>query len=325
LVILLPIWKSVWRKSMAEQLSPEVAMRMLTRRYKAAPEALIAVLCPLLIPIQTLDKTIFVARKQTHARASFTVKLTDENRGILVRGRTGKFVPAAYGGGEPGWREIAKGRIIEVDSAKGIAAGEIDLGFGGGEDDLGVAVDQLTDKDFLEIDQYGVAAKALSGLSEYYLVEHLKSRGFTVLRMPEDMAAHLGSYMNFDFMIERGGVRKRLEVKSLWGTNTKFARLIHSTTTKPKGDPAKWTEQQKANYYPTSSCKFATQDFFAVGMFLRTGNIQEFAFARSVPRDKKRYGLPRSRSYPNHVSQNPSCNIGDGTWFGSIDEVWKLP
>ena len=82
--------------------------------------------------------------------------------------------------------------------------------------------------------------------------------------------------------------------------------------------------QQKANYYPTSSCKFATQDLFAVSTFLRSGNIEEFAFARSVPKDKKPYGLPRSRKFPEHVSQNPSCSIGDGTWFGTIDEVWKL-
>ncbi|MCL4710087.1 MAG: hypothetical protein KJZ73_02485 [Pseudorhodoplanes sp.] len=310
---------------MLENLSPEAAMRMLTRRYKAAPEALISVLCPLLVPIHTLDKKIIIVPGQGHARASFTVKLNDESRGVLVRGRTGKFVPASYGSGEPGWREIAKGRIIDVDQKAAIASGEIYLGFGGKDEDLlQAAVDQLTDKDYLEIDQYGVAAKALSGLTEYYLVEHLKSRGYEVVRMPEDMAAHLGSYMNFDFLVRRDGIEKRLEVKSLWGTNTKFARLIHSTTTRPKGEPATWTPQQKANYYPTSSCKFATQDFFAVSMFLRTGNIEEFAFARSVPKDKKPYGLPRSRNYEEHVSQNPLCNIGDGSWFSSIDDVWKL-
>lgn len=309
---------------MARSLSPEEAMKLLTRRYKTNPEALIAVLCPLLVPIHTLDKRIFIAAGQTHARASFTVKLDDETRGVLIRGRTGKFVPSSYGSGEPGWREIAKGRIIDVDAKKGIALGEIYLGFGGKEEELEIAIESLTDKDFLEIDQYGVAAKALSGLTEYYLVGHLKSHGFNVVRMPEDMAAHLGSYMNFDFLLERDGVQKRLEVKSLWGTNTKFARLIHSTTTKPKGEPDTWTPQQKANYYPTSSCKFATQDFFAVSTFLRTGNIEEFAFARSVPKDKKPYGLPRSRSFPEHVTQNPSCNIGDGSWFASIDDVWRL-
>ena len=301
-------------------------MKMLTRRYKAAPQALIAVLCPLLVPIHTLDKKLLVAPGQKHLRASFTVEVTAESNSVLVRGRTGKFVPASYGSGEPGWREIAKGRIIDVDLNTGIAQGEIYLGFGGQNKELlTMAVDQLTEKDFLEIDQYGVAAKALSGLTEYYLVKQLKSQGFDVLRMPEDMASHLGSYKNFDFLIERNNVSKRLEVKSLWGTNTKFARLIHSTTTRPKGDPTSWTPQQAANYYPTSSCKFATQDFFAVSMFLRTGNIEEFAFARSVPKDVQPYGLPRSRNYGEHVSQNPLCNIGDGTWFANIDDVWSLP
>lgn len=310
---------------MTAKLTPDQAMKLLTRRYKADPEALVAVLCPLLLPIHTLDKTIFIAPSETHARASFTVKVNGETSGVLVRGRTGKFVPAAYGGGEPGWREIAKGRIIDVDSGTGIAHGEVYLGFGGQAKDLEAAIAELTASDFLEIDQYGVAAKALSGLSEFYLVENLKSRGYQVVRMPEDMAAHLGSYMNFDFLVERDGVKKRLEVKSLWGTNTSFARLIHSTTTRPHGPEENWTDAQRGNYYPTSSCKFATQDFFAVGLFLRTGNVNEFAFARSVPRDVQPHGLPRARRYPEHLSQNPPCNIGDGTWFASLDEVWNLP
>lgn len=314
---------------MVDELSPDSAMKMLTRRYAAEPQALIAVLCPLLVPIHTLDKTIFVAKGEKHARATFAVRLNSQNISVLVRGRTGKFVPAAYGGGEPGWREIAKGRIIDVDYRTHIAIGEIYLGFGGSakkdKERLRAALDQLTENDFLEIDQYGASAKTLSGLTEYYLVEHLKSRGFQVLRMPEDMAAHLGHYMNFDFQIGQGGIEKRLEVKSLWGTNTKFARLIHSrSTSKPKGDPSTWTQAQKANYYPTSSCKFATQDFFAVSLFLRTGEIRDFAFARSVPADVQSHGLPRAREYPEHVTQNPSCQIGDGVWFATIDGVWDL-
>ena len=76
--------------------------------------------------------------------------------------------------------------------------------------------------------------------------------------------------------------------------------------------------------YPTSSCKFTTQDFFAVSLFLRTGNIQDFAFARSIPDDAKPYGLPRAQKYPEHVNQNPTCEVGDGTWFGSLNEVWNL-
>jgi hypothetical protein len=199
---------------MTNKLSPEHAMKLLTRRYTAEPEALIAVLCPLLLPIHTLDKEIFTVGGQAHARASFSVKVTQETSGVLVRGRTGKFVPASYGTGEPGWREIAKGRIVDVDAATGIAQGEVYLGFGGAADDLEAAIADLSDKDYLEVDQYGVAAKALSGLSEYYLVANLKARGFDVVRMPEDMAAHLGTYMNFDFIVERDTVKKRLEVKS---------------------------------------------------------------------------------------------------------------
>lgn len=38
---------------------------------------------------------------------------------------------------------------------------------------LAEAVARLSTDDFLEIDQYGVSAKALSGLTEYYLVRHL--------------------------------------------------------------------------------------------------------------------------------------------------------
>ena len=38
----------------------------------------------------------------------------------------------------------------------------------------------------------------------------------------------------------------------------------------------------------------------------------------------KPYGLPRARKYPEHVSQNPVCEVGNGVWFGDIDEVWNL-
>lgn len=305
----------------------EENMAALTRRYRADPEALRAVLCPILVPIHTLDKHIFVAPGERHLRATFQVAISDANRSVLVRGRTGKFVPGSYGSGEPGWKELAKGRIISVDAAAGVATGEIYLGFGGtNRDKLQAALDVLSTDDFLEIDQYGAAAKVLSGLAEHYLVRNLQSSGYTVTRMPEDMAAHLGVYANFDFTLEKDGVVKTLEVKSLWGTNTDYARLIHSRTTRPDGDPSTWTAGQRANYYPTSSCKFATQNFFAVSLFLRTGNIEDFAFARSTPRTPATpHGLPAANGYPEHVCQNPLCQVGDGAWFGSLDEVWNLP
>jgi hypothetical protein len=177
----------------------------------------------------------------------------------------------------------------------------------------------------LEIDQYGAAAKVLSGLAEHALVKQLTGQGYQVKRMPEDMARHLGNYANYDFEVSMDGITRKVEVKSIWGTNTRFARLIHSTTSKPKGNPEHWTEQQKYNYYPTSSCKFSTQDIFAVSLFLRTGNITDFAFARSAPNDVQPHGLPRAVAYPDHVNQNPPCEIGNGSWFGSIAEVWNLP
>lgn len=295
----------------------------LMRRYRGAtPDGFVAVLSPLLIPIHELDKTIIKLAGQSHYRASFSVKITKENAQVVQRGRTGKFVPGKYGEGGEIWREIAKGRIIEVDRSAEIARGEVYTG--ARKVELEAALRVLEPTDFLEIDQYGAAAKVLSGLSEYELVKLAQNGGFTVRRMPEDMARHLGSYANYDFEFEKQGVVKKVELKSLWGTDTRYARLIHSTTTVPKGKPSTWTPEQRRNYYPTSSCKFDTQDIFAVSLFLRTGNIKDFAFARSVPRDVKSYGLPRAASYPGHVNQNPICTLDDGTWFATLDQVWTL-
>lgn len=294
----------------------------LTRRYQGASlDALASVLCPLLIPISTLDKAVFRNVGESHWRASFSVQITDANRTVMARGRTGKFVPNDAGAAGL-WREIAKGRLCEVDFQAGVASGEVYVS--GNRSKLEEALEGLSADDLWEVDQYGASAKVLSALSEYYLVCHARDRGYEVTRMPEDMARHLGAYPNFDFVFTKDGVAKRIESKSLWGTNTRYARLIHSTTTRPTGAEAAWTDAQRANYYPTSSCKFETQDIFAVGLFLRTGRIQDIAFARSVPSDIAAHGLPRSTGYPGHVHQNPVCEIGNGVWFASIDDVWNL-
>jgi hypothetical protein len=279
-----------------------------TKRYgDVTPKALESILCPVLIPIQSLDKTIHKVAGQSHYRANFTIKIDADCEELVVPGRTGKFVPKAFKDGGV-WREVAKGRILSVDRRAGVAEGEIYTGSASKKAELEKALAGLLQNDFLEADQYGASAKVLSGLVEYSLVQVLKEAGYKVRRMPEDMAKHIGGYTYFDFEVEKKGVTKKLEAKSLWGTNTKFARLIHSLT----------------DGHPTSSCKFATQDFFAVSLFLRTGNIRDFAFARSVPKDIKKYGLPRAEKFPEHVNQNPTCEVGDGTWFGSLDEVWKM-
>ena len=185
------------------------------------------------------------------------------------------------------------------------ALGEIYTG--GTRNELSRSLESLEETDFLEIDQYGAAAKVLSGLAEYHLVEVVENSGYQVRRMPEDMARHLGSYPNFDFQFQKLDEARKIEVKSLWGTNTAYARLIHSTTKRPTGPERSWTDAQRRNYYPTSSCKFSTQDVFAVSLFLRTGNIHDFAFARSVPEDEKPYGLPRATNYSEGPSRRGRC------------------
>lgn len=268
-------------------------------------EGLEKVLCPILIPIHSLDKSIIKLSGQSHYRATFTVKIQDEWKELMQIGRTGKFIPEGHLKGDA-WREIAKGRILEIENNGEIAEGEIYTG--GSKGKLIEALEVLTDNDYLEIDQYGAAPKVLSGLVEYSLSRIAVSSGYNVRRMPEDMAKHLGQYYNYDFEFERHGIVKKVEVKSLWGTDTDKARLIHS----------------KGKEYPTSSCKYATQDIFAVSLFLRTGNIRDFAFARSVPNYEKLYGLPPASNYPEHVHQNPPCKVGNDVWFGTIDEVWNL-
>lgn len=284
----------------------EALYRTLTRRYgDIQPEALTRVLCPLHVPIHSLDKEIVRIPGQNHWRASFTVQITPESRSILSMGRTGKFIPHTHIEGSP-WREIAKGRITVLDHTNGIAHGEVYVG--SNRKSLEHALEGLSVADYLEIDQFGAAAKVLSALVESTLATDLEDQGFSIIRMPEDTARHLGAYANYDFEATKHSITKKIEVKSLWGTDTRYARLIHST------GPG----------YPTSSCKFATQEFFAVSMFLRTGNVADFAFARSVPRDEAPYGLPRATRYPDHVNQNPLCQIGDGVWFDSLEQVWDL-
>jgi len=301
----------------------EDLFKRISKRYSDAdPQALEAVLTPILIPVKSLDRRVFKNTGENHWRGSFEMNLDPAWSHLMQRGATGKFIPSGFVQGEP-WREICKGRIIEVDIHANLVRGEVYLGKSN-KNDLEIAIAELTENDFLEIDQFGASAKILSSLSEYYLADQAKQSGYTVRRMPEDTARHLGSYYNYDFEFEKDGITKKVEVKSLWGTNTDYARLIHSKTSKPKGTPNEWTPAEIKRYYPTSSCKFETQDFFAVSLFLRTGNIKEFAFARSVSIKDQPHGLTFAVSHPDHVHQNPSCTIGDGSWFATIDEVWEL-
>lgn len=289
-------------------MQPEEFFANLSRRYgNIDPADLDTILCPVLIPINSIDPTPQKIAGQNHWHAIFTVALTAQNETLVVPGRTGKFVPSGIFNGEP-WREICKGRFLSLGASTSLATGEIYIGSSSSKSALEKALETLSADDYLEIDQFGAAAKVLSSLVEHSLAKLLATEGYTVRRMPEDMAQHIGTYKNYDFEATKGGITKSIEVKSIWGTNTAYARLIHS----------------KGRDYPTSSCKFETQDIFAVSLFLRTGNIQDFAFARSVSNVQKPYGLSPAGKFPAHVNQNPICTIGDGTWFATLDEVWNL-
>ena len=282
--------------------------KKLTRRYgDVSPDDLLKVIVPLHVPMLSLDKTIHKIPGQNHWRASFTAPINEHTRPALTPGVTGKFVSAAHVSGHAPWREICKGRILSVDYSSNIAHGEVYVG--SSRKLLEEAVAELDDGDFLEVDQYGASAKVLSALTESTLATELEEEGFEVRRMPEDMARHIARYANYDFEVTKGGVTKKVEVKSIWGTDTRYARLIHS----------------KGKEYETSSCKFATQDFFAVSLFLRTGNIRDFAFARSVSADVAPYGLPCASKFPDYVNQNPLLTVGDGVWFSDLSSVWDLP
>ena len=287
----------------------EELYKKLSKRYHGmTPDSLQSILCPLLIPIKTIDYNIFRVSGQQHWRASFDIKITDEYYELMVIGRTGKFVSKSYALGTGVWSEIAKGRIIDIDYSAGIAHGEIYTG-NSSKTALETALKNLTIEDYLEIDQYGASAKILSALEEHNLAKIAKNAGFKVRRMPEDCAKHLGTYYNYDFEFEKDGISKKIEVKSIWGTDTRFARLIHSKTTG----------------YKTSSCKFETQDIFAVSLFLRTGNPMDFAFAKSISEiDDPIHGLPHATNYPEHVTQNPLCVVDNIKWFETIDGVWGV-
>lgn len=145
--------------------TPDPLVQALSQRYVGvAPEALMAVMCPLLIPIHELDKTVTKNVGQSHYRATFRIKITEQNETVIQVGRTGKFVPSSYLNGGT-WSEIVKGRIVSVDTQAGIAEGEIYTGENS-KKSLIDALSNLLEADYWEVDQYGASAKILSALAE---------------------------------------------------------------------------------------------------------------------------------------------------------------
>jgi len=281
-------------------------LELLKAKYGVDDDAIRRVLCPLYLPITIENKSVCRTKGQKHFHVDFYVNVNDSNVEFLCPGKTGKIIPKDFVilSNCP-WQELLKGRILKIENTK--AYGELYVG-SNKKGHLLQSIKSVNSGDFLEIDPYGIGAKLLSSLVEYSLSNLLKKHGFTILRMSEDCAKHVGPYYNFDFTVSKKGVSKRLEVKSLWGTNLEYARLIHS----------------KSSTHLTSSCVFDAQDIFAVNLFLRTGNVNDFAFAASVSSAQSVYGLPCCANHSAYVHQNPICDVGNGVWFKDLETVWNL-
>lgn len=242
-----------------------------------------------------------------------TIKMRASDDEAIIRGQTGKIVPSEFVSGISNWKELGKARIHECNG--NIIIAEL-FSKTGRKSDLVNALDEIKVGDCMEVDNFGLSANLTSALSELAFEGIVKSQGFHTLRMPEDLAAHLmegTGYFNYDFLVSKNGVQKRVEVKSLWGTNTDKARLIHA----------------RGRNYETSSCKFRSQDIFAVSLWLKTGNIMDFAYAISKYQGDHQNGLPCATKkgggdLVDYVHQNPDVIIGNGIWFDNFEDVWEI-
>ncbi|CAG1006452.1 hypothetical protein BURK1_03298 [Burkholderiales bacterium] len=212
-------------------------------------------------------------------------------------GTTGKVVSRAHVEGAEPFRELIKGRILRC--GPGFVEGELYFD----RARFSVALSEVRLGDFLEIDPFGVTSKMESALCEAAFFTEAQRFGFGVTRMPENVAKHVGTQNYHDFRLERGQIVYRVELKSLWGTDTTKARLIHTVSRSGGGKNSARDDRQIWN---TSSCRFQDQDLFAVSLWLRTGRITDFAYALSVANDQHaEWGLPKVPRHPDHVTQNP--------------------
>lgn len=232
-------------------------------------------------------------------------------------GTTGKVVPQEHVEGGAPWREVIKGRIRACDAD--FASGEL---YFNTPSRMASALSEVKVGDYLEVDPFGVSSKIESALCEASFFQKAERLGFSVTRMPENVAMHVGTQNYYDFRLERDGKVFRVEQKSLWGTDTTKARLIHTVSKDGGGKNSTRSDRQ---VWTTSSCRFQDQDIFAVSMWLRTGRVDDFAFALSVPDDvHARWGLPRVPKHPAHVTQNPPIpDPPSGAWTSDLDEICR--
>ena len=300
----------------------------LRRRYGSIPSELLELaILPLRMPISKITGTQF--------------EISDLPKDTkLAPGRTGKIVSQQYVAGQSSWSEVLKGKLVEV--TKNSLRGEF---YHMRKDRLKKGLSLVKAGDYFEIDRFGITSKLESSLTEAAFIVVAENEGYAVTKMPENLSVELMpnmlSYLkseglmvsaleylkkeerakgwpHFDFLVRKDSRVYRVEVKSLWGTDTSKARLIHSLT----------------EGWKTSSCRFRDQDIFAVNLWLRTGNVMDFAFAVSHIKDKGHdFGLPPATSKGesgkkvkllSYVHQNPECEVGNGTWFDKLSNVTNL-
>lgn len=283
---------------------------LLSRFGGATPEMLDRVLTPYRLKLTKITPA------PDMKSAQFEAAIPDDLWATFAPGTTGKVVPRSHVEGAAPWKELIKARVRDVtDRAVG---GEL---YFEPPSRIKVALEQVQVGDYLEIDPFGVTSKIESALCEAAFYQVARAAGFAVTRMPENVAKHVGTQSYFDFRLERKGRIYRVELKSLWGTDTTKARLIH--TVSKQGGGGKNSKRSDRQVWSTSSCRFHDQDIFAVSMWLRTGKITDFAFALSVVEaDHPTWGLPGAPKHPHHVTQNPT--IADplsGPWTMDLNEA----
>lgn len=289
-------------------MNHENMVKNILKRYQGMSEdAFLKIFRPTLIPVSKVVKNVFLMPGQQHWRASFQIEIKEEYASLIVEGRMGTFVPGAHVEGEEEWKAIARGRIINVDKENKIAYGEILCG--NTKEELEAALEQMGDSDYYEIDPYEMNDKITNALVEYNLEDMAKKAGYKVTRIPEGASNQAGQNYNYGFEFEKDGVVKRIQLKSIWTEDTRYARLIHT----------------KTNRYLTSNCKFETQDIFAISLYPRTGKTTDFAFAKSISiTEDPVHGLPQAPGFVGYVVQNPICEVDHVVWFDSIDGVWGI-
>lgn len=286
---------------------------LLQRFGGATPEMLDRVLTPYRLRLVKITTEPVGPRK---TRTLFKAEVPKEVWTTFEEGTTGKVVPQGFVEGDAPWKEVIKGRIL--NSLPDHVEGE--LYFDSAR--LNSVLAEVKCGDYLEIDPFGVTSKIESALCEAALFLQAQEHGFKVTRMPENVAKHVGTQNHFDFRLEKGSVIYRVELKSLWGTDTTKARLIHTVSRDGGG---KNSTREDRQVWATSSCRFKDQDIFAVAMWLRTGRITDFAFALSASQDdSKEWGLPKVPDHPEHVTQNPPIPTPpSGPWTSDLNEACR--